>query len=73
VIAEREDAVAGAESFEFSARFCDGDTVIYERQMHLALGGVWYRVTARTQAVSRPACDEAVDRIGATILFREAS
>jgi hypothetical protein len=72
VIAEREDPVAGAESFEFSARFCDGDAVFYERQVHLAIGGVWYRVTARAHAASRAACDEAMDRIGATILFRGA-
>ncbi len=72
VIAEREDQVAGAESFEFSARFRDGDAVFYERQLHLAIGGVWYRLTARVHAASRAACDEAVDRIGATLLFREA-
>jgi hypothetical protein len=73
VIAEREDSVAGAESFEFSARFCEGDAAFYERQVHLAIGGVWYRVTARAHAASRAACDEAMDRIGTTLLFRGAS
>ena len=73
VLGERQGEVAGAESLEFSARFRDDDTIVYERQTHLAVAGVWYCATARAPMVERDACDETMDRIVETLLVRGES
>jgi hypothetical protein len=70
VLAEREGEVAGASAIEYSARFREGDAIIYERQTHFALGKIWYCLTTRAPVADRAACDEAMERVVATLQFR---
>jgi hypothetical protein len=70
VLAQREGGVAGAEAIEFRAQFRDGDAIVYERQTHFALGSAWYCLTTRAPIADRAACDDAMERVVATLLFR---
>jgi hypothetical protein len=70
LLAEREGQVGNAEAIEFSARFRDGGGVVYERQTHFVSGSVWYCLTTRAPLADRAVCDEAMERVVATLLFR---
>jgi hypothetical protein len=70
LLEEREREVGGAEAIEFSARFREGEAVVYERQAHFASGSVWYCLTTRAPFADRAACDEAMEGVVATLLFR---
>jgi hypothetical protein len=70
VLAERDGEVAGAAAIEFRARFREDDAIVYERQTHFAVGGVRHCLTTRAPIADRTACDDAMDRVVATLLLR---
>ncbi|HVY48403.1 MAG TPA: DcrB-related protein [Minicystis sp.] len=73
VLAERDAEIGGADALELSAQFREGDAIVYERQAHFASGRVWYCLTSRAPVADRAACDAAIERVAATLLFRAES
>jgi hypothetical protein len=70
LLAERDGQVDGADTIEFRARFREDEAIVYERQTHFASSSVWYCLTTRAPLADRAACDEATERVVATLLFR---
>jgi len=70
VIENGEAAWAGAPAIEVSSRWRHKDSVVYQRQAHLAVDDAWVCMALSCPIESRAACDAWFTQIASTLRLR---
>lgn len=70
VLFQREAEMAGAPALELAAEWHGKDGMLYTRQAHVALDGVWLVFAGTGPRGARERCDALMDRVVATFWRR---
>ena len=72
VLLEREVEVASRPAFDVAARWrAESGEPIYDRRVHLTLGGTWITILGEAPIAEREFCDAYVDHVLASLQIRE--
>lgn len=71
VLDQTESVVAGSPAILVSTRWRHSGKVIYQRQAYLSVGMKWLLFTATAPLAERAACDEALDEVLSSLVWRD--